>query len=396
MPMADGFDTIFNDAIREADADAVAVEDAPVTPAASDDIATPPAPIVPPVPEVVPPKDVAPTDPIPPITADPKAPTIDKMGRYHRPDGTVMTKAEVEAYKTANAPPVEAAPAEVVPPERAPNVPYVPEGQRAPIYDGALRNPTGDLFVPAAQVDALERDVMRGRRYDQYREERRTAFVERERTQAEMQVFNDTLVHHFATPQALQKLVEAINTHGVVAVQREIALAMKEGSLGIKEKFGAGTPIESGASADAGHATQIDLDDAHETFGEYWRDQLALPEFAGMPPWLKESTRELLQEANLFVVRDGSPYLNENAKGAMAAWNIARNTMKQLKATADARTFNDKQQARSAATPAPPSVATARPGGTTGHATPQATKDPMIDPKTGKEYLDPWQAILKA
>lgn len=400
MPMADGFDQIFNEAIRDADAGAVAVEDAPATPAASDDGATPPAPVVPPVVEA--PKDVAPVvpaDTVPPVTADPKAPTIDKMGRYHRSDGTVMTKAEVESYKATQvvAPviPVAEVAAPVV--EAPQNVPYVPEGQRVPIYEGSLRNPAGDLFVPAAQVDALERDVMRGRRYDQYREDRRTAFVERERTQAEMQVFNDTLVHHFATPQALQKLVEAVNEHGVQAVQREIALAMKEGNIAIKEKFGAGTPTESAVAPDAGNATPLDPDDAGETFGEYWREQLALPEFAGMPPWLKESTRESLTHAALFVRgNDGAHYLNENSPAAVAAWNLARNTMKQLKATADARTFNDKQQARSAATPAPPSVATARPGGTTGHATPTATKDPMIDPKTGKEYLDPWQAILKA
>ncbi len=398
MPMADGFDNIFNEAIRESDAGGTAVEDAPTMPVES---ATPAEVTAPVIPEHAAP--VVAADTVPPVTApvvpkaEPKAPTIDGMGRYHRPDGTVMTKAEVEAYKATQTPPVEVPVAEVVPePTAAPvpaNVPYIPEGQREGFYEGALRNPAGDLFVPASQVDALERDIMRGRRYDQFREERRSAVVERERTVAEMGVFNDTLVRHFETPQALQALVEAVNTHGVQAVQREIALAMKEGHLAIKEKFGSGA-VQPSMSESVGDATALDPHDAQETFAEYWRDQLARPELAGMTPEIKQYVRDSLNVLPLFVTTNEGAFLNETV--AEPVWKMAAQMMAQVKKATEASAFNTRQAARGAATPAPPSVATARTTGTNGNATQAKPKDPMIDPKTGKEYADPWQAILKA
>jgi hypothetical protein len=85
-----------------------------------------------------------------------------------------------------------------------------------------------------------------------------------------------------------------------------------------------------------------------------------------------------------------------NEQVAAPVWNMAKEAMTRAKRAVDAGEFNRVQASRSSATPAPPTVATARSTVTTGHATPDAATDPMIDKRTGKPYADPWDAIRRA
>lgn len=393
MGMADGFNEVFEQALSEGN---TVVEDAPATPA-EEPAATPTSEPAPPEP----PKDTAPE----PVATEPKAPTIDSMGRYHRPDGTVMTKAEVETYKASQTPaPAEpvAAPEPVVeaPPPANPNVPYIPEGHSKPLFEGALKSPTGDLFIPAAQVDQAERAIMRGLRYDQFREDKRQAVIARERSQAEQKVMEDVLVRHFATPDALTNLVAAVQQYGPELVQREIGMALREGNLSINQKFAQPVsmngPVSEAPRPEAGHATPLDPEDAQETFADYWREQLARPEFKGMPEEMKQSVRASLNHLPLFVSGPDGHYLNEAV--AEPVWQMARQAMQRAAKAVEATQFNTRQAAKGAGTtPAPPTVTT-RTTGTKGNATPtsERPKDPQIDPKTGKPYDNPWDAILRA
>ena len=84
-------------------------------------------------------------------------PTLDRMGRLHRPDGTIMPKEEAEAYKAANpAKPIPATPESVAAaaaPEKANDLPTpVPWTFRAKGQDvtpeGAQHIPGHGVFIP--------------------------------------------------------------------------------------------------------------------------------------------------------------------------------------------------------------------------------------------------------
>ncbi len=98
------------------------------------------------------------------------------------------------------------------------------------------------------------------------------------------------------------------------------------------------------------------------------------------------------------VQQDGRWMLHESNPAVLKVWSMAKQAMAGGTKTQTASSFNQRQITKSgaSATTAPPSVSATRgPVGNSPGKAPTA-KDPLIDPKTGKKYDDPWQAVLRA
>lgn len=336
---------------------------------------------------------------------------LDAKGRLHRPDGTNASKAEVEAWKAAHP---ETPVADVPDPAKGPDAPppaaptpYVFAGHDKPLIEGALVHPeTGDVFVPAAQRDWLERMVVRGTRYEQYRDERRDAIqraeVADQRSQATVGALVDALPFLHTRDAFMQYVTEAARSPEAMELAFDrLNLAIDRSMDAVSRKFG--PMADAKAAPAAGNDTPaagkpLDRDEATEAFADYFREQLARPEFKGMPAELRETVRQMLMNANLFVRdADGDWCLNE--KAAAPAWAMAQQAMQAATKAVHARTFNAGQAAQGkATTAAPPSVAAGKPraGAPAPSGASRAERDPLVNPATGKRFDDPWDAVLRA
>lgn len=328
---------------------------------------------------------------------EPKAPTIDALGRMHRPDGTVMSKdeqateeARIAAVKAAAPAPVaEAAPVEPATPVPTAR-PYKTNvyGDEQEVFPGALIKDGHGVFIPEAQRNKFDQLTARGLQYDTIREDVRTTKAQyqaaTERFTAAIEAIDRTVGQHFKSAEALQALVEDVQINGVEAVFNRIDNLTDRAALDIDRKFGAASAPRSAPREDAGETSTPPLDptDARDAFDDYWTEILAKPDLHGMPSEIKAQLRTALEGTPLYTFdRPGKQWCINEAKAAPIL-AMAVETMKRLRTTAAATAFNDKQQPTSGATPAPPSVAAAKP--TVGKGTVPAS------PKPAEQTGDPW------
>jgi len=356
-----------------------------------------------------------PAVPEPPPEAEARPPAddaegfkLDALGRLHRPDGTVASKAEAEDYK-ARHPDVPAVtePVTTSEPARVEPTPYVFMGHDAPLIDGALIHPTtGDIFIPAAQRDALERDIMRGRKYEQFRDDRRTAIQRADTAEQRGDARVSALVNALPFLHNREAFYEflgqaAQNDDAASLAFDRLDLALDKALDAVDRKFGpsaAPAPVATrGEGNDTPAGAPLDRDDATEAFTDYYREQLSRPEFKGMPAELQQDVRAALADLQLFV-RDADGDWCINGRAAEPVWAMARRAMTAATTALKAKDFNAGQAARASATSAvPPSVSAGKPRvGAPASSGSASVQDPMIDPKTGQPYTDPWDAIRKA
>lgn len=388
-------------------ADAAATLDLSDDVVSSEPAATPAAPSSDPAPTSDPPAAPPPTDPAPEPTPSSEAFTRDGMGRLHRPDGTIASKAEADAYTAAH-PVAPEAPAPVAEAEAAEPVaaqPYIFASHDKPFIDGALIHPeTGDIFVPAAKRDELERFVMRGARYDEMRDKTREAVqradVAEKRGPATVSALIDALpmLH---TKDAFFEFLEAASRSPEAAdlAFDRLNLSIDRQMDAVDRQFGpqAKTPLSAApVGNDTPPSAAIDRDEATEALTDYFRDQMALPEFKGMTSDLRQYVWESLVNANALVRdRDGDLALKEAAVAGI--WGIAKQAMRHVTTAARATEFNTSQATRASATSAaPPSVAAGKPRVGAPAASVASGRDPMLNPKTGKPWDDPYDAIKYA
>lgn len=364
----------------ERELEAVELEDAVVDTANDTE---PPA-----TPETVPPVTETPDDGSVPQEGDTVigGVRVDRFGRMHRADGTVMSKAEQDAARAASPAPVAAA----APVDAPKNEPYVPVAYGQPMADvfpGALKSPKGDLYFPAATASRVEQLVARGMRYDEFRRQSATAKAELDRitkrTAAEAEALQSTLLAHVATPEALQALAARVQEVGPALAHLELKLAIQNADQTLNRDFG--HPAKPTA---AEHSTPLDRDDAGETFEGYWRDMVALPELHGMSAELQQHVRQLLANVPLFTQdrQTGEWWLNEAA--ADPVWAMAKTAMARERSIASATSTNAARRPNSTVpSRIPPSAASPSPVGT--GVTPTRKKAP-------REFADPFDAIRYA
>ena len=334
--------------------------------------------------ETPPPAETPPADPPVPSDAPPDdgkddvtigGVRVDRFGRMHRADGTVMSKTEQDAAAARTAPAPVTAPAD------APkNEPYVQQvfGRAVDDFPGALRSPKGELYFPAEHRQKVETLIARGYRYDEFRAQSAQAKQELDvvnrRTQAEAKALEETLLVHVSTPDALAALAQRVQEVGPVMAHKELSLAIREAALAVDREFGNGGAGRRAATAEtAEHSTPLDRDGAFEVFDGYWRDQLARPEFHGMPVELQQLARDMLaalpfpkngSDPNAFwsIDRDGDWVLNEGA--ADHVWDRIGKLMARERSISSATASNAGRRPNSTApSRIPPTAASPSPVG---------------------------------
>ena len=339
--------------------------------------------------------DDTPATPKPPAKTDTDAPSdepgkddvviggvrVDRFGRMHRADGTVMSKAEQDAAR----PGVSSPTAPVV--EAPKNEPFVPTANGQPVADlfpGALKSPKGELYFPTDQAGRVEQLVARGLRYDEFR--RGTAEAKQQldqvtrRTAAEAKALEETLLVHVSTPEALQALAQRVQEVGPAMAHKELSLAIREAALAVDREFGPGASRTRGASAE--HTTPLDRDDAHDTFEGYFRDMLSRPEYHGMSAELQKNVRGMLSRLPLFGVdKDGDWSLMEEVGDEV--WAMAKAMVERDRMVASAR----PKPNTTAPSRIPPTAASRAPVGN-GTATPGK--------KPARQFDNPFDAIRHA
>ena len=210
---ADGGESAPDEAIYTADLDQQDLDDA------TDGVVGDPAP------------PDAPDSPEPPGLEPPPNVVTDAEGRWRNPDGTF-------ASRQPNAQAVASVKAETAPVVQ-PNTPWTPRiyDSEREIIPGALRSPTGDVFIPANQVGQLTALVARGDKYAEI-PQMRQQFAQREqqlsgRLQFEGEKYGEILKNTLLNPDFLQRASQDPAT-----AIREVRLMVQEAALESREQFG--------------------------------------------------------------------------------------------------------------------------------------------------------------
>lgn len=235
--------------------------------------------------------------------------TKDAKGRYHRPDGTVASKDEVEKARAAVPPPVETPPA-------APEAPKPEEPAVEPLQwlaygkpveiPGAQYKPGHGVFIPDASVPALRQAWARGHeRYPtvvnenaELREALQQTFTRRE---AEANAVIEVLGSFLSSEQAFQQFLEQ--------AQQAPGLALREIRAALKEK-----QVELGAQVKepAAHLVtpQVDPGEVAEALTDELEETFRSPEFRGRftPKEQRDLVDQVFRRAAAYLTRVDRDY----------------------------------------------------------------------------------------
>lgn len=193
----------------------------------------------------------------------------DELGRYHRPDGTVASKAEVAAQQQQSAP-VEAPAPETPAPPVIDNVPleFLAYGKPL-VYEGSLYKPGHGAFFPEATLAQLRQDVARGRiqyplleqKNAALRDQIGKAYTEKE---AKANAVLDIIGKHFETPDALATFAAQVLANPTDALARlQFMMEKREFELG---KNVQGAPSESSSAPDPAEIAESFTDEMERFF----------------------------------------------------------------------------------------------------------------------------------
>lgn len=196
----------------------------------------------------------------------------DELGRYHRPDGTVASKAEVAAQQQGQqqGAPVEAPVAETPAAPVVENVPlsFLAYGENVSI-PGALYKPGHGAFIPESQIPELRAMWARGAvKYPKLEQQNATlrdqigkAYTEKE---AKANAVLDIIGKHFETPDALATFAAQVLANPTDALARlQFLMEKREFELG---KNVQGAPSEDRSAPDPAEITESFTDEMERFF----------------------------------------------------------------------------------------------------------------------------------
>ena len=188
---------------------------------------------------------------------------------------------------------------------------------------------------------------------------------------------------HVSTPLAFEALAARVQQVGPELAHQELSLAIREAALAVDRAFGAGPRASARATE---HTTPLDRDYAGETFEEYFREQVAKPEYHGMTTEMQKQVRGMLAKLPLFGIdKDGDWSLMEEVGDDV--WAMAQATLERERKFAASQTGSPARPHTTVASRIPPTAATRSPVGN--GATRTATKKP-------REFANPFDAVRYA
>ena len=332
-------------------------------------------------------------EPPPVVTPEP---TLDRMGRLHRPDGTIMPKEEAEAYKAANpAKPIPATPepvAAAAAPEKANDLPTpVPWTFRAKGQDvtpeGAQHIPGHGVFIPEqfvpnfrqAFAHHIERDSLISRN-QQITQEMEAATHKYQSEAAKYKVVAEGL----SVPMLVERGMPAAAAQMLI---KELALDIRSAEVNVLAQSRQSAPATVAPSRDSDVMEQVDsvieaartnpaLADifnhpqAGPAFLETLREELVSPKYrvkwADIPAAERERMDPRLQNVEF--------YHRQAANGRIG--NLAQRFRAMIPAKVNGPTSAQVAASNAAAlngrAPSGPPAATSAPSATSNAATPRS------------------------
>lgn len=250
----------------------------------------------------------------------------DAMGRWHRPNGTVASKADVEARnaklatdaaKAAPTPPPVAAvapPAQNAAPEAPKNLPWTPNiyGQQQEIVKGALVSPDGHVFIPREQVATATALMARGTKYAEVQHQRQQWAQERETLTAPLKHENGTL--HTILSNMLDGDWLARAAQDPERAKLEVSNALAAIKIEQLEKFGPNAAPPSVPQAAKAPSSELDQYEAEQAVREEMQAMLQHEQFRDLwtPAEHDRLVERVMQQAP-FTVHEGQHALDRLA-----------------------------------------------------------------------------------